>query len=277
MDTTPQIPQYAILPSRHFWRRAVACIVDIIIFQAVILIAVYCISTVIPLDFRFAGWSYTQCGVEVSDQLAKRIDAGWPLKPGEVRISQICEVSQIGSEKQRYLQTGVSHQTDNWTSARWLTIPVDANGNPVIGTVSVYPIVISGIVNIALLALAFAYFSANGRRTIGKKLLGLRVQSVDGKNPGLGTEFRREILKFSPYLLFIAADFAFSLFPVFPTEDFDALLRMSRDGYTLLDSGAAMFDVVLGIAALIWWFLPLIFWRGQTFYDRICACKVVKS
>ncbi|MGO7565016.1 hypothetical protein ACC754_37715, partial [Rhizobium johnstonii] len=78
-----------------------------------------------------------------------------------------------------YLQTCVSHQTDNWTSARWLTIPVDSDGNPAIGTVSVYPIVISGIVNIALLALSFAYFSANGRRTIGKKLLGLRVQSVE--------------------------------------------------------------------------------------------------
>ncbi|KPH07872.1 RDD family protein [Rhizobium acidisoli] len=275
MDTTPQIPQYATLPSRHFWRRAVACIVDIIIFQAVILIAVYCISTVIPLDFRFAGWSYTQCSVEVPDQLAKRIDVGWPLKPGEVRINQICEVSQIGSEKQRYLQTGVSRQTDYGTSARWLAVPVDADGNPVVETESVYPSLISGIVNIALLALAFAYFSANGRRTIGKKLMGLRVQSVDGKNPGLGIEFRREILKFCPYLLFIAAAFAL---PVFPTEDFDTLLRMSHDGYTLLDNGAAVFfEIILGIAALIWWFLPLIFWRGQTFYDRICACKVVKS
>jgi len=277
MDTIPQMPQYATLPSRHFWRRAVACIVDIIIFQAVILIAVYCISTVIPLDFRFAGWSYTQCGVEVPDQLAKRIDAGWPLRTGEVRTNQICEVSQIGSEKQKYLQTGIARQTDYWVSGQWLIIPVDADGNPVVGTESVYPSLISGIVNIALLALAFAYFSANGRRTIGKKLLGLRVQSVDGKNPDLGTAFRREILKFSPYLLFSAADFAFSLFPVFPTEDFDALLRMSRDGYTLLDNGAATFNIILGIAALIWWFLPLIFWRGQTFYDRICACKVVKS
>jgi len=277
MDTIPQMPQYATLPSRHFWRRAVACIVDIIIFQAVILIAVYCISTVIPLDFRFAGWSYTQCGVEVPDQLAKRIDAGWPLRTGEVRNNQICEVSQIGSEKQRYLQTGVSRQTDYWVSAQWLAIPVDADGNPVVGTESVYPSVISGILNIALLALAFAYFSANGRRTIGKKLLGLRVQSVDGKNPGLGTEFRREILKFSPYLLFSAADFAFSLFPILPTEDFDALLRMSRDGYTPFTDGTATFNIILGIAALIWWFLPLIFWRGQTFYDRICACKVVSA
>ncbi|EJT05272.1 transmembrane protein [Rhizobium sp. CCGE 510] len=253
-----------------------ACIVDIIIFQAVILIAVYCISTVIPLDFRFAGWSYTQCGVEMPDQLAKRIDAGWPLRSGEVRINQICEVSQIGSEKQKYLQTGVSRQTDYGTSAQWLTIPVDADSNPVVGTEPVYPSLISGIVNIALLALAFAYFSANGRRTIGKKLMGLRVQSVDGKNPGLGTAFRREILKFSPYLLFSTAEFAFSLFPVFPTEDFDALLRMSRDGYTLWDNSDAMFGIILGIAALIWWFLPLIFWQGQTFYDRICACKVVK-
>ncbi|MBY5400887.1 MAG: RDD family protein [Rhizobium sp.] len=277
MDTTPQMPQYATLPSRHFWRRAVAYLIDIIIFQAAILIAVYCISTVLPLDFRFPGWSYTQCGVELPDQLAKRIDAGWPLRSGEVRINQICEVSQIGSEKQRYLQTGVSRQTDNGTSGQWLTIPVDADDNPVIGPVFVYSSVISGIVNIAFLAFAFAYFSANGRRTIGKKLLGLRVQSVDGKSPGLGTEFRREILKFSPYLFFIAAAFAFSLFPVFPTEDFDVLLRMSRDGYTLLNKGAATFNIILGIAALIWWFLPFIFWRGQTFYDRICACKVVKS
>jgi hypothetical protein len=31
------------------------------------------------------------------------------------------------------------------------------------------------------------------------------------------------------------------------------------------------------ILVLIWWFGPFIVWRGQTFYDRIAGCFVVRS
>jgi hypothetical protein len=31
------------------------------------------------------------------------------------------------------------------------------------------------------------------------------------------------------------------------------------------------------VAGLVWWLFPLILWRGQTFYDRLSGCKVLKA
>ncbi|WP_346659880.1 MULTISPECIES: hypothetical protein [Rhizobium] len=48
MDNTPQMPQNITFPSRYFWRRFAAYIVDVTIFQAAILIAVYYFSATSP-------------------------------------------------------------------------------------------------------------------------------------------------------------------------------------------------------------------------------------
>ncbi|MBY2934214.1 RDD family protein [Rhizobium leguminosarum] len=278
MDTTPQMPQNVSLPSRHFWRRFAAYTVDIIIFQAAILIAVYYFSTISPLDFLLHGRTSMECSEAVPDQLAQRIDAGWPLRATEIRTSEICEVSQIDWRKQKYLQINVAIEPwDYVTPAQVLTIPIDANNYPLTKTIPAYSSLMSGIANTALIALAFACFSANSRRTFGKAVFFLRVQSVDGKNPDFGTAFKREILKFSPNLLFSAAVFAISLLPVYPTEDFDALLGMFRSGYTPEDHGTAKSYFIWTIAVVAWWVWPFIVWKGQTFYDRICACKVVSA
>ncbi|MFS2180578.1 RDD family protein [Rhizobium pisi] len=158
-----------------------------------------------------------------------------------------------------------------------LTIPLDADNNPVSKTIPAYSDLILGIANTALMALAFAGFSANGRRTFGKAVFFLRVQSIDGEGSDLGTAFKREILKFSPNLLFSAAIFAISLFPAYPTQDFDALLGMFRDGYIPSNDGTIGFYVVWTIAALAWWLVPFMAWQGQTYYDRVCGCEVVSA
>ncbi|WP_313140145.1 RDD family protein [Rhizobium croatiense] len=245
MDNTPQMPQNITFPSRYFWRRFAAYIVDVTIFQAAILIAVYYFSATSPLDLLFHGWTSTQCTEAIPDQLAKRIEAGWPLKTGEIRGADICEKTHFGLGKQRYLRTGVAADTDGLLWSPELTIRLDADNKPVTKTLPAYRSLLSGIANTALIALAFAWFSANGRRTFGKALVFLRVQSVDGKTPDLGTAFKREILKFSPNLLFSAVAFAISLFPIYPTEDFDALLRMFREGYEPSDDS-------IGKSYLVW-------------------------
>lgn len=127
-----------------------------------------------------------------------------------------------------------------------------------------------------LIVLAFASFSANGRRTFGKAVFFLRVQSVDGENPDFGTAFKREILKFSPCLFFSAGVFAMSLLPVYPAQDFDILLAAFSKGFAPSYDGTPGFYVVWTMAAVTGWLLPLIR-RGKTFYDRICACKVVSA
>ncbi|WHO80596.1 RDD family protein [Rhizobium leguminosarum] len=278
MDNTAAAREPITLASSHFWRRFAAFAVDVIIFQAAILITVHYISTVFSLDFRFPRWTSMECTEKVPDQLAKRVDTGWPLKPNEFRTNQICEVRQLGFGKQRYLQVAV--QIEPWdyvTPAQVLTIPLDADNNPVTKTLPAYAGLISGIGNIGLIVLAFACFSANGRRTFGKAVFFLRVQWIDGEGPDFGIALKREILKFGPNLLFSATIFASSLFPIYPTQDFDALLAMFHDGYIPSDKGTTGLYVIWTIAAMVWWLFPFIVWRGQAFYDRVCACDVVSA
>ncbi|MBB5662901.1 hypothetical protein GGE68_001073 [Rhizobium leguminosarum] len=277
MDYTAETPQSIALSPRYFWRRLAAYTVDIIIFQTVILLAIYSFTAAPPLDSLVHGWTSTQCTEAIPDQLAKRIDAGWPLKTGEIRGADICAETHLGLGKQKYLRTGVAEDSDGLLWAPELTIPLDADNNPVTKTLPAYHSLLFGIATTALIALAFAWFSANGRRTFGKAVVFLKVQSVDGKNPDLGTAFKREILKFSPNLLFSTVAFAISLFPIYPTEDFDALLRMFRDGYQPSDDGTVNSYLTWTIAIMAWWAWPFMIWRGQTFYDRICACEVVSD
>lgn len=272
------MPQSIALPPRYFWRRLAAFAVDIIIFQAAILIAVHYISKTFPEGSHFADKVSMECAVGVPDQLAKRIREGWPLKTNESRTNEICEERQFGLGKQRYLRITVEMEPwDYVTPTQVLTIPLDADDNPVSKTVPAYSEFISGIANTALIALAFACFSANGRRTLGKAVFFLRVQWIDGEGPDFGIALKREILKFSPNLLFSAAIFAISLFPVHPTQDFDTLLGMFHGGYTPSNNGTIGFYVLWTIAATAWWLVPFMEWRGQTFYHRICACKVVSA
>ncbi|OHV21654.1 hypothetical protein BBJ66_08855 [Rhizobium sp. RSm-3] len=276
MDNLAAMQQPIALPSRYFWQRLAAFAIDILIFQAIILVAAYNISTALPPSLRFPGWSSIECVPEVPSQLAKQIEAGWPLKPNELRTTAICELRQFGFGKYRYLQTTVLMEPwDYVTPTQVLTIPLDADGNPVARTIPAYSNLISGIASTALIMLAFACFSANSRRTVGKAVFFLEVTTVDGKGPDFGTALKREILKFSPNLLFSAAAFAISLFPAYPTRDFDALLAMFQDGYTPSDISTIWLYGIWTVTIMAWWLLPLAEWKGQVFYDRICACKVV--
>ncbi|WP_123876241.1 MULTISPECIES: hypothetical protein [Rhizobium] len=58
--------------------------------------------------------------------------------------------------------------------------------------------------------------------------------------------------------------------------DLDAMIHAARDGTgaTAISVAASVFLVIL---ALLWWFLPLIRWRGRMFYDRFAGCEVRRS
>ncbi|TAU48887.1 hypothetical protein ELI44_13085 [Rhizobium ruizarguesonis] len=278
MYYSAEMPQSIALPPRHFWRRLAAFALDIIVFQAAILIAVHYISKTFSEGSHFADKASMECAEGVPDQLARRIETGWPLKTNELRTNEICEMRQFGLGKQRYLQiTVLIEPWDYVTPTQVLTIPVDADDNPLSKTIPAYSDLISGTANTALIALTFACFSANGRRTFGKAVFFLRVQWIDGEGPDFGIALKREILKFSPNLLLSAAIFAISLFPVYPTQNFDALLGMFHGGYIPSNDGTIGFYVLWAIAAMAWWLVPFMVWQGQTFYDRICACEVVSA
>ncbi|TAU17091.1 hypothetical protein ELI13_37020 [Rhizobium ruizarguesonis] len=146
----------------------------------------------------------TQCGELSSGPLVEKVEREWPLKPGETRSNRICQITQFLGPKSMAFRTTVVTGNPDGGSGSWRTVSValDQNGDPVEGIADL----IGPLVGVLLVLLAFAHFSANGRRTLGKKILSIRVVTVEGASPHLNKAFKRELLKFLPWLAFVGTD-----------------------------------------------------------------------
>lgn len=270
--------QMASLPPRHFWRRLAAYLIDIIIFQIAFTFLFLALSTVTPWDVTLPFLQKQQCNDTTSGPLIPKIEAEWPLQPGETRSNQLCRMSWLGSKGYNLFVSKVVSQQGSATSIRALSVPVDDNGNPIDPSVTIRPA--SSIV-LLLLPLAFAYCSAGGRRTPGKRLLSLRVTTVEDGPVALGLAAKREIFKFLPFVLIAILNLV-SLFLLRPSlPPIEQLIQQARDPNLFTASGifalTGALAPMLFVFTLIWWLYPLIVWRGQTFYDRFCDTKVVKD
>jgi uncharacterized RDD family membrane protein YckC len=137
------------------------------------------------------------------------------------------------------------------------------------------PLMLPGLIDFAV-PLLFALFSLHGRQTLGKKIFGLQVAGTNGQFIGGGRAILREYLKFWP--LHLTGIIAFVL--VWRISIGDLL----RGAQVLVNTGSfAAFPSFLIIVPLaeallfIWWFGPFVVWRGQTWYDRITATKVIRT
>lgn len=59
--------------------------------------------------------------------------------------------------------------------------------------------------------------------------------------------------------------------------DFSAVIHAVRDSELSSFGYVYAVQMIGTILVLIWWFGPFIIWRGQSFYDRIAGCFVVRS
>ncbi|MGG6897216.1 MULTISPECIES: RDD family protein [Rhizobium] len=269
--------QTASLPPRHFWRRLGACLIDIIIFRIALIIIFLAISAVTSWDVALPYLRNQRCEAITSGPLIPKVETDWPLQPGETRTNKLCQVSWLGSKGYKIFVSSVASQqgTTNWTHSVYL--PVDDNGNPLDTDVADRP---SSNVALLILPFAFAYLSANGRRTLGKRLLSLRVKTTDNGTLPLGLAIKRELFKFLPVILpAILGLISLVLPPSMPT--IEQLIQQVRDPNLFTAGGMlsliGVLTPLLFVFAAIWWLYPLIVWHGQTFYDRFCDTKVVKD
>lgn len=270
--------QMGSLPPRYFWRRLGAYAVDIIIFQIAFTLLFLALSAVTPWDLTLPFLQKQQCEEATSGPLIPKIEAEWPLQPGEVRSNQLCRISWLGSKGYTVFVTIVTSQDGSATTRRAFSVPVDGNGNPIDPNVTARPT--SSIV-LLLLPFAFALCSASGNRTPGKRLTKVRVATVEDGALPFTLAAKREVLKFLPLMLLAAFNLVslYLLRPFLPP--IDQLIQQARD--TSLLSANGFFAVtgalapLLFVFALVWWVFPLIAWRGQTFYDRFCDTMVVKE
>jgi uncharacterized RDD family membrane protein YckC len=270
--------QIASSPPRHFWRRLGAYAVDIVIFQVAFTLLFLALSAVTPWDLTLPLLQKQQCEEATSAPLVAKVEAEWPLQPGEVRSNQLCRISWLGSNGYTVFLSIVASQQGSAILKRAFSVPIDGNGNPVDPNITVRPT--SSIV-LLLLPVAFALCSIGGGRTPGKRLTSLCVTTMEGGALPFGLAVKREIFKFLPLMLLATVNLV-SLF-LLPSylPPIDQLIQQARDtnllnaiGFFALTGALAP---LLFVFALIWWVFPLLVWRGQTFYDRFCDTMVVKA
>lgn len=269
--------QIASLPPRHFWRRAIAYGVDMIIFRIVFALLFFVLSTVTPWDMTLPLLTSQRCDVTTTGPLIAKIEAEWPLQPGETRTNLLCHISWLGSNGYYVFRSQVVKQQGATTSARAVTISVNEKVEPVTSVIAVNP---AGDIVLLILPFVFAYCSTGGRRTLGKQLMSLRIRTVDNDAVTFGMATKREALKFMPLTLLAIVNLV-NLLQSVPPDMVDKLIQQARDPNLFTTSGILALTgalmPTLFVFALIWWLFPLIIWRGQTFYDRLCDTKVVKD
>ncbi len=265
-------------PRRHFWRRLGAYTVDIVIFQVAFTLLFLVLSAATPWDLTLPLLQKQQCEEATSAPLVAKVEAEWPLQPGEVRSNQLCRISWLGSDGYTVFLSIVASQQGSATLKRAFSIPVDGNGNPVDPNIAARP---TSSVVLLFLPFAFALCSIGGKRTPGKRLTSLRVTTVEGGTLPFGLAAKREIFKFLPLMLVATVNLVgLFLLPSYQPP-IDQLIQQARD--TNLLSAIGFFALtgalapLLFVFALIWWAFPFIVWRGQTFYDRFCDTMVVKA
>lgn len=252
------------LQPRLFWRRAIAYLIDMTIFE----ILLGAVMLIVPLNFGTPLFQSTQCEEVTSGPLVEKVEREWPLKSAETRVNQICLTREIlGLERPSFRTTVITDNTDGG-SASWRSVSValDQNGAPVEGIGDI----VGPLVGVFLVSLAFSSLSADGRRTLGKKILAIRVVTVEGTPPHFRRALKRELLKFSPWIAFVGVD---SLVAASTSRSFDAMIRSVPEGDATTTIQIVV-GVVLTVVALVWWLVPLIRWRGQMFYDQLTGCAV---
>ncbi|KAA1178774.1 RDD family protein [Rhizobium tropici] len=270
--------QMASLPPRHFWRRFGAYAIDIIIFQIAFVLLFLAISAVTPWDLTLPFLREQQCEETTAGPLIPKVEAEWPLQAGETRSNQLCRISWLGSKGYTVFVSIVVSQQGSTTMKRAFSIPVGGDGNPIDPNITERP---SSSIVLLLLPFAFAYCSADGRRTPGKRVTSLRVTTVENGALPFGLAAKREMLKFLPLMLLAIFDLASLFESRLYSPPIEEMIQQARDINPLSASGflavtGALAPLLL-VFAFVWWLFPLIIWRGQTFYDRFCDTMVVKN
>jgi len=264
--------------SRHFWRRAIALFVDNLVFQIILLLLVVLLYT--AMGWNLGLGTSMKCDPAPDGPLVRQIETEWPLASGETRNNQICVVSGAGSQQRIFFSVVSSNQNDIMSN-RHFSINVDEAGNAIPRDMSFLTTtyeLIKPFVFFGLFIFLTAKITASGRRTPGKLLMSLRIVDTTGAVPSLKRCLTREIWKFLPTALVAVVAMIFmplTLQPLF--GDVVDLIHAARDMNAVSFGPLIAVGIVGWILGFIWWFGPFIVWRGQTFYDRIAGCFVVRS
>jgi uncharacterized RDD family membrane protein YckC len=281
---TAAISMGATRPPRVFWRRAVAFVVDLAVFYSILMVLALPLQAVTGWNLGFYIGQSTTCEVTADSPLIREVETGWPLTDGEIRTNQICVNSSIGM-RQRFFISTVTNAADATGSSRFVSIGIDQHGKAIpldISGASTASNILLQLFFLSLFVLATAKMTATGRRTPGKAILFLRIVADTGTVPSIKQSLTREIWKFLPscFLGIAVTVHAAQNLPGLSTlasGEFADVIHAARDMQVPDFSALLTVGIAAWLLGALWWFGPFILWRGQTIYDRIAGCFVVRS
>jgi uncharacterized RDD family membrane protein YckC len=260
-------------PPRHFWRRAFAFLLDVVLATLVVALIFGAIRAATGVDLgtpSLANFTQSKCDVAPAGHpQAVRIERMWSLVAGETRQNILCRITVNGREQPLLFVSRVIRRDGAQSFTREVRYPVDEQGQPI---AIAYSMDWSAIAYL----LIFGAMTAQGRRTPGKTLMGLRVRNEAGDELDWPTAFKRETPKFLPLLAYFAIGVWLAFSPPALLSDSEASIIAIRDG-SAFTSPYMVFFILLGIATLVWWVGPFLIWRGRTWYDALAGTKVVRS
>jgi len=278
--TTDSVSHPTDGPPRHFWRRALSLILDLLLFHLAAYAVLTLITVVSPWNIGFGVLEYTDCRIASSSPLLDKVNREWPLEAGLERSSLLCRKMRLFDETYYLVNSRTTKTTGLYTWSKWVTIASDENGAPLepakMRSLLLRQSFIQPLPFAAALAM-FIYFTSGGRRTPGKRLMKLKVMTPYGVSPGLHRAAKRELLKFAPLVLGAVANLMIALPAVFSPDIVGDLITQVKDMNATNLPLLIVLPIAAGIGQVLWWFVPLLFWRGQTYYDRIVGCVVVRS
>lgn len=255
---------------RYFWRRFFAFFIDSIVMNRIVAIPVLLITSIFAGSMPGSTAYSNNCKPA---QPPAAIHQQMNIQPDELVTMMECHPSTILEKSSKIYMVFVLKRDGKPHFPRMASFRDDGSGLERIpdhfDTLALVP----QVAIVFLLPAAFALFSAHGRQTLGKKLMRLKVLRTDDSYPMLPQALRREYWKFLPELIL------FTVIIVIVLTLRDAIVSYLDDALSNMDL-VKFFKVFAIIPALqlfiaAWWLLPFIFWRGQTWHDRLAGTKVV--
>lgn len=243
------------METRHFWRRAIAVIIDFVLFSQ---LAFY---LVVPFAdgnrVRLSGGIYQSVACKTvpleADSLAYFVALGV-----QAENASLCSSYQNGffAGSNLLVSSETNAEGDIARNALTISVPINQQGQ---GVDTVYPVSLLAPVLI-LIGIILTTWLWDGQ-TLGKKITRIQVVAQDGSFLSLARVARREVLKFLPAIILFVMSF------VFPEYTLVQVVPMLQNG-----EGIAMVLGVLGMSTfvyILWWVAPLIWWNGTMPYDKL--------
>lgn len=253
---------------RYFWRRLAAYIIDvvslIILLTAIVALIQPYVSTQLIAPTLVKS---SLCKpVENLTQIGYAIAFLDPV-PGDKAVFGICETSSPGSPTRRVLTIGLQRIEGNVVVSKLTNFYVDEQLRP-LAHLDV------GNALFLLMPLLFAIMLARTRTTFGKKLLGIRLENINGQPTNLVRYAKREYLRFLPGVLFSLGTIT-SGAAYFHPDNLERYISKIQNG-----SSIWIYPLVFGLvifAIFITFLISFIRWRGGMVYDRFAGFEVRRS